>query len=214
MVRKLEGVKPTRMELLAVRKKKQLAKNGHKLLSEKRDALITQFFTLIEEREKLRAKVERELREAYEALTLAEMYHGKEGVRDAARGMHPYPELPLTTVNLMGVIVPQIAGEVARVERSLLYASLETSAALDDAAIKFREALADLIRLAEMEGAIESLGHEIEKTKRRVNALEHIFIPRLEATEKYIKMVLEEREREDFFRRKKIKAVMARREGS
>jgi V/A-type H+-transporting ATPase subunit D len=85
---------------------------------------------------------------------------------------------------------------------------VDTSAKLDEACDKFRNLLMDILKLAEVEGTIERLAIEIEKTKRRVNALEHIFIPRLKATEKYIEMQLQEREREDFFRRKRIKAIM------
>ncbi len=208
----IEGVKPTRMQLLEIRKKKVLAKNGHKLLSEKRDALISQFFQIIDLRENLRKKVERKLREAYEVLLDAEMVMGDSAVEDVARQVKDYGEVEATTLNIMGVLTPQM--EIQDVEKNIDYGFLNTTSKLDEATFKFRSLLKDIVKLAEVEGALENLAREIEKTKRRVNALEHIFIPRFEATEKYIELALDEREREDFFRRKRIKSILAAKENA
>jgi len=208
----IEGVKPTRMFLLEIRRKKELAKNGHKLLSEKRDSLIAEFFKIIDLRNNLRRKVEKELREAYNSLIDAEMILGKTNVEDVARQIERFGDVETTTMNIMGVLTPQM--EITEREKKLDYGFLHTSAKLDEAALKFRHILKDIVKLAEVEGTIEDLAMEIEKTKRRVNALEHIFIPRFEATEKYIELVLDEREREDFFRRKRIKAILAARENA
>ncbi len=208
----IEGVKPTRMQLLEIRKKKQLAKNGHKLLSEKRDALISQFFKIIDLREELRKKVDSKVREAFSSLIEAEMIMGDVSVSDVARQVKDHGEVEATTLNIMGVLTPQL--EIKEIDTALDYGFLHTSAKLDEAAFKFRELLKDLVKLAEIEGALENLALEIEKTKRRVNALEHIFIPKFEATEKYIELVLDEREREDFFRRKRIKAILAAKENA
>jgi V/A-type H+-transporting ATPase subunit D len=208
----IEGVKPTRMQLLEIRKKKQLAKNGHKLLSEKRDALISQFFRIIDMREELRKKVDSKVKEAFSSLIEAEMIMGDVSVSDVARQVKDHGEVEATTLNIMGVLTPQL--EIKEIETTPDYGFLHTSAKLDEAAFKFRELLKDLVKLAEIEGALENLALEIEKTKRRVNALEHIFIPKFEATEKYIELVLDEREREDFFRRKRIKAILAAKENA
>ena len=208
----IEGVKPTRMQLLEIRKKKVLAKNGHKLLSEKRDALISQFFQIIDLRENLRNKVESKLKEAYEVLLDAEMIMGDSAVEDIARQVKDYGEVEATTLNIMGVLTPQM--EIGEVEKSIDYSFLTTTSKLDEATFKFRSLLKDVVKLAEVEGALENLATEIEKTKRRVNALEHIFIPRFEATEKYIELALDEREREDFFRRKRIKSILAAKENA
>ncbi len=208
----IEGVKPTRMQLLEIRKKKELAKNGHKLLSEKRDALITQFFDIIDVREKLRKDVERKIKEAYKSLIEAEMIMGQTAVRDVARQISSFGDVSATTMNIMGVLTPQM--EIPDVEKKLEYGFLHTTAKLDEATLKFKSLLKDIVKLAEIEGTIENLAREIEKTKRRVNALEHIFIPRFEATERYIELVLDEREREDFFRRKRIKSLLAQRENA
>ncbi len=208
----IEGVKPTRMFLLEIRRKKELAKNGHKLLSEKRDSLIAEFFKIIDLRNNLRNKVEKELKEAYQSLIEAEMIMGKTNVEDVARQIERFGDVETTTMNIMGVLTPQM--EIVEREKDLNYGFLHTSAKLDEATLKFKNVLKDMVKLAEVEGTIEDLAMEIEKTKRRVNALEHIFIPRFEATEKYIELILDEREREDFFRRKRIKAILAARENA
>ena len=205
----IEGVKPTRMQLLEIRKKRKLAQNGHKLLSEKRDALIAEFFKIIDVRNSLRKKVEEELKDAFMDLIEAEMVMGRANVLDVARQMDPFGEVETTTMNIMGVLTPQM--EIVKNERGIEYGFLATSAKLDQATVKFQKILDDIVKLAEVEGTIEDLAREIEKTKRRVNALEHIFIPRFKATEKYIELVLDEREREDFFRRKRIKSILAAR---
>ncbi len=206
---RIEGVNPTRMELLSIRKRKKLAMKGHKLLSEKRDALVVQFFEIIKDRNTLRNKVNRELRASYSVLVQAQMIMGQDRVWDAAGSIPSLGDVPIRSVNIMGVHVPKVEYDTIPSRTGQpLYGYVDTSAKLDEACDKFRGLLMDILKLAEVEGTIERLAVEIEKTKRRVNALEHIFIPRLKATEKYIEMQLQEREREDFFRRKRIKAIM------
>jgi V/A-type H+-transporting ATPase subunit D len=204
----IEGVKPTRMELLAIRKKKKLAEKGHKLLGEKRDALVMQFFDVIKTRDTLRNDVNLKIVEAFDTLTDAEMIMGRESVADIANSIPPIADVPTSIVNIMGVQVPKVQTEAITIPREPIYGYLNTSARLDEATDRFQEVLQKVLKLAEIEGSIEQLAKEIEKTKRRVNALEHIFIPRLKATQKYIEMQLQEREREDFFRRKHIKKLM------
>ena len=205
----IEGVKPTRMQLLEIRKKRKLAENGHKLLSEKRDALIAEFFKIIDVRNELRKKVEDEIKEAFHGLIEAEMVMGRTNVLDIARQIGPLGDIETTSMNIMGVLTPQM--ELLKEDKGLEYGFLHTSAKLDETKKKFSEIMDNIVKLAEVEGTIENLAREIEKTKRRVNALEHIFIPRFHATEKYIELVLDEREREDFFRRKRIKSILAAR---
>ena len=206
---RIEGVNPTRMELLSIRKRKKLAMKGHKLLSEKRDALVVQFFEIIKDRNTLRNKVNRELRASYSVLVQAQMIMGQDRVWDAAGSIPSLGDVPIRSVNIMGVHVPKVEYDTIPSRTGQpLYGYVDTSAKLDEACDKFWGLLMDILKLAEVEGTIERLAVEIEKTKRRVNALEHIFIPRLKATEKYNEMQLQEREREDFFRRKRIKAIM------
>ena len=204
----IEGVKPTRMELLAIRKKKKLAEKGHKLLGEKRDALVMQFFEIIRARDALRSEVNSKINDAFDTLIDSEMILGRETVADVTLSIPEIPDVPTDVVNIMGVQVPRIQTEAIEIPNQPMYGYLHTSARLDEATDRFQNVLMQVLKLAEVEGSIERLANEIEKTKRRVNALEHIFIPRLIATQKYIEMQLQEREREDFFRRKRIKTIM------
>ncbi|HHD15365.1 MAG TPA: V-type ATP synthase subunit D, partial [Euryarchaeota archaeon] len=200
----IEGINPTRMELLSIRKKRILAEKGHKLLGEKRDALIVNFFEVLKKRNELKKEVVDSFKSAGISLGEAMTRMGYDGVEVMSRGMDPYPELDISTLNIMGVRVPVISTP-SEVKTELPWSIGNTPQALDDAAKGYRKALERLLSLAEVEGSMERLAIEIEKTKRRVNALEHIFIPRLKNTERYITMQLQEREREDFFRRKRIK---------
>jgi len=204
----IEGVKPTRMELLAIRKKKKLAEKGHKLLGEKRDALVMQFFEIIHTRDTLRSEVNSKLGDAFNTLIDAEMILGRDNVEDVTYSVPQIQNVPTDVVNIMGVQVPRIQAEALTAPKEPVYGYLHTNARLDEATDRFFNVLLRILKLAEVEGSIERLANEIEKTKRRVNALEHIFIPRLNATQKYIEMQLQEREREDFFRRKRIKTIM------
>ena len=206
MKEKIEGVNPTRMELLKLKGKVKLAKKGYKLLKEKRDALIMEFFNILDQVKGLRERVEKELAEAYRALILAEMSIGALKVREASLTVASIPELELEIRNIMGVRVPML--ELNLEERSVLergYSLQDTSSQLDEASRKFERALLSVLELAEIEKSVYLLANEIEKTKRRVNALENILIPKLEATVKYIDMRLEEMERENFFKLKMIK---------
>lgn len=211
---KIEGVKPTRMELLAIRKKRNLAEKGHKLLSEKRDALIMQFFDVIKTRDTLRVDVNSSLMNAYSSLIESQMIMGQNQVEEVALAVPPMGKVPTSVVNIMGVQVPSLEAEAIVPPEGPVYGYLDTTAKLDEATDKLRKVLVKILKLAEVEGSIERLANEIEKTKRRVNALEHIFIPRLKTTIKYIEMQLQEREREDFFRRKRIKAIMEKAEAA
>lgn len=197
------------MELLRIRKRKALAMKGYQLLSEKRDALISSFFKLIKERKKKRQEMEEKLMEAYKSLIMTEMVMGEERVRWLAEKISEEREIKMEKSNIMGVSIPKFElGEEIKLDYSLL----STHSEFDETIKKANEALKKIIEVAEIEGSIQLLGKEIEKTKRRVNALEYIFIPRLLATISYIERQLEEREREDFFRRKRMKALLQKHE--
>ncbi|MBN1539210.1 MAG: V-type ATP synthase subunit D [Candidatus Thermoplasmatota archaeon] len=207
----VEGVKPTRMELLSIRKKRILAEKGHKLLGEKRDALVVQFFEVLKKREKLKREVVETFRTANTSLQEAMARMGYDTVQALAHGISECDPPSMGSLNIMGVRVPVIDRKVEE-EGPMPWGIACTPQSLDDSTRNYRNALDKVLMLAETEGSMERLAVEIEKTKRRVNALEHIFIPRLKNTERYITMQLQEREREDFFRRKRIKALMENRE--
>lgn len=205
----IEGVNPTRMELLKLKDREKLAVKGHGLLKEKRNALIMEFFNILDRVKGSRENVESKLAEAFEDLTAAQIVMGDLAVKKAAMSVKESIKVDIDSRSVMGVSVPLIDAEISNrsiVERG--YGFVDTSAKIDEAARNFEESIKLIIELAEIEKTIVLLAEEIESTKRRVNALEHIIIPRMENTVKYIEMRLEEMERENFVRLKMIKKSM------
>jgi len=205
----IEGINPTRMELLKLKDREKLAVKGYSLLKEKRNALIMEFFNILERVKGSREDVEKTLKEAYKDLTAAQIVMGDLAVKKAAMSVKESVDIDIDSRSVMGVVVPVIESEME--ERTLVdrgYGFLETSVKLDEAASKFEKSIRLIIELGEIEKTIILLAGEIESTKRRVNALEHIIIPRIENTVKYIEMRLEEMERENFVRLKMIKKTM------
>ena len=204
----LEGVKPTRMELLSIRKKLTLAEKGHNLLEQKRDSLVERFFSVIDKRNELVKEINTLFEQAFQSLIQSQMIMGEEQVDRIARLAPTSGELQFTQDNIMGVKIPKMDDSSFSIPTEPSYGMAESCAKLDDSQQQFRDIMKKMLQLADLEGGIKSLAVEIEKTKRRVNVLENNLIPKLKATQKYIEMQLEEREREDFFRRKRIKAIM------
>ncbi|MCP4713569.1 MAG: V-type ATP synthase subunit D [Deltaproteobacteria bacterium] len=208
----IDGVKPTRMELLQLRKRAVLAERGHKLLKEKRDALIAEFLEIAGKVRTIRKEAEAQLASAYADLLAAQAVMGTGAVKEVSWNSDQDIQVEMRSRNIMGVTVPII--EMGKVERTMLhrgYGFADTSAVLDEASSKMEQALAQIVKLAEIEETVRRLALEVEKTKRRVNALEYIVLPRLTATVKYIRMRLDEMERESFTRLKKIKALLDQR---
>lgn len=209
MAEMVEGIKPTRMELLRLRKRILLAEKGHKLLKEKRDALIAEFLLIIKEVRKLRKKMEAELASAFKSLIAAKALLGTKTVDQLSQITDQEIDVDLKTRNIMGVTVPLIRiPETVRQVTERGYGLFDTSSQLDEAAYNFEDSLKIIVQLAEIEETVKRLAQEVEKTKRRVNALEYIVIPRLKSTAKYIQMHLDEMARDSFLRLKKIKAVL------
>jgi len=208
----IEGVSPTRMELLWLRRRVKLAEKGHDLLREKRDALIAEFLDVVSEVRGARKEAEDKLKEAFDYLIIAQAGLGVEEVRQLSLMTPQEISLDFSSRSIMGVSVPilDLQKEVTRNVTDRGYGFMDSSAAVDKCARSFEEALEKLIKLAELEEAVRNLAGEVEKTKRRVNALEYVMIPRLKATRKYIQMRLEEMERENFTRLKKIKVMLER----
>jgi len=205
----IEGINPTRMELLKLKQREKLAVKGYNLLKEKRNALIMEFFNILERVRGARERVEEKLRDAFEDLTEAQIMMGDMAVNKAAMAVKEFINVEIDSRNIMGVVVPVI--EIESTERSMVergYGLVDTSVKLDEAARKFEESVSLIVELGEIEKSVRLLAGEIESTKRRVNALEHIIIPRLQNTVSYIEMRLEEMERENFVRLKMIKESM------
>ncbi|MFQ5892150.1 MAG: V-type ATP synthase subunit D [Candidatus Methanofastidiosia archaeon] len=199
-------IKPTRSELLEVKKRIALSRRGHQLLKMKRDGLILEFFEIMEKAKDVR----RELDECYERakikISIARAVEGVVALKSAAFALKENPQIQVRSKNIMGIVVPEI--EFTSVKKRLDergYGIIGTSARLDEAVEAWEEFLEKIIAAAEIETSMKRLLDEIEKTKRRTNALEFVVIPALEFAKRFIKLRLEERERDDIFRLKKIK---------
>ena len=206
---------PTRMELLKAKTRVKLAKNGHKLLKQKRDALIMEFFKILGQAQDLRSELNKQMKIAYTALAVAQAYHGMQEIESAALAVKRAPGVKVDVRNIMGVKIPSL--EASQAEKSLLtrgYSVVGTSAKIDEVAEAFEKATDLVFKLSQTENAIRRLILEIEKTKRRVNSLEFVLIPRLQGQVKLISFRLEEMERDSFVMLKTIKRKLERGEES
>jgi len=203
---KLDGVNPTRMELLNLKDRAKLSTKGHSLLKEKRDALIKEFFEILDRVQGSRDEVEKKLAIAYAELNKAQVDMGDMAVKRAALSVRESIELDISSRSIMGVSVPVVKSKSTHNDViSRGYGFAGTSANLDIAAKEFEESIKIIIELGEIEKTIIMLAKEVEATKRRVNALEHVMIPRINNTISFIEMRLEEMEREQFVQLKVIK---------
>jgi len=201
-----ETVSPTRMNLLQRKSQIQLAAQGVDLLKNKRDALMKEFFELLRPLVDSREKMTGEMREAWNAFILSLAFDGQAALESAAMAAARDVSLPVKVQNIWGVLVPE--AEHARWRRGLFergYSPLTTSARLDRAAARFERFLESILEMSPLLFKVQKLGEEIRKTTRRVNALEQRVIPRLREEMDYIQSTLEQREREDVFRLKRIK---------
>ncbi len=202
-----DNIKPTRSELLDLKKKIVLSQSGHKLLKMKRDGLILEFFEIMEKAKNARSELQKCYDDAITKIAIARAVEGAVTVRSAAFSLTQMPEINLQSKNVMGVIVPKI--ESSGIQKPILergYGVINTSARIDEAAQAYEKLVEQVIISAEIESAMKKLLEDIEKTKRRVNALEFKVIPEQLEAEQFIKLRLEEMERENTFRLKRIKA--------
>lgn len=199
----IEGVHPTRMELLEIKKRAKLAKKGHHMLKEKRDALVMEFFEVVKKAKGTREKLGQLMEEGYSDIIRAQALIGTSQVKSAALGRPESIAVDISLNNIMGVKVPKIAVEKSETEK--IEVTPLTSEFVVSAIEKWEEIVEQIMILAEIEETVRRLAEEIKKTKRRVNALEYILLPQLSATQRYIRMRLEEMERENFFRLKTVK---------
>lgn len=204
------NVNPTRMELTRLKKQLNTAVRGHKLLKDKRDELMRQFLDLIKENKELREEVEKELHDANSHFALAGSVMSGEAL-DAAL-LYPKQEayLEVASKNVMSVDIPVYDIKTRTSDPSDIYAYgfAATSFELDEAVAKMSDLMPKLLRLAEIEKSTQRMSVEIEKTRRRVNALEHVLIPRYTETIRFISMKLEESDRSSRTRLMKVKDMM------
>ncbi|HIQ63377.1 MAG: V-type ATP synthase subunit D [Christensenellales bacterium] len=208
-------VNPTRMELTRLKKRLVTATRGHKLLKDKRDEMVRQFIALIRRNQELRAQVEKELAGALREFAFARAVMDPEALEAAMLYPARRVRLALGRKNVMSVKVPVIrVQEDSLTEASVPYGFAETSAQLDGAIATMASVLPKLVELAEIESTCNLLADEIEKTRRRVNALEYVMIPQCQETIRYISMKLDENDRSSRTRLMKVKDMIAERESA
>ncbi len=198
--------KPTRSELIEIKRKIKLSQTGHKLLKMKRDGLIMEFFLILSKARDIRSVLTDKYREARLRLTIAEGVEGTIAIKAAAFAPKDKPYVHIRPKNVMGVVVPQVESRSVKkkiVERG--YGIIGSRSAIDDAVSAYENLVEDIVVAAEIETTIRKLLVDIEKTKRRVNALEFKVIPDLTEAAAFITFRLEEMERENTFRLKMIK---------
>lgn len=201
------SVAPTRSNLIRVRKDLQFAREGHEILDRKREVLTTELVRVAHEAEMLQKEVWALLESAYSALRKARLTLGTDRVEWAALAASKTVDIHLKFRGIMGVAIPVI--EATGAPHELLYSMGDTNAALDEASATFREVLVRIPQLSMLVTTVWRLAGELRKTQRRVNALQHIFIPNYEATVAFIVSSLEEREREEIFRLKWLKTKLS-----
>ncbi len=203
-------VNPTRMEMKRIQTRYQTARKGHKLLKDKRDELMKQFLDVVREDKLLRERVEEALGKVYQSFTVASAVSSPKMLEEALICPKKEGELSVEYKNMMSVTVPVLHLRVHAEggSDSYNYGMAFTSGELDSSLRELNDILEDLIRLAELEKTAQLLAEEIERTRRRVNALEYILMPQYLATIKSIKMKLDENERGNTTRLMKVKDMM------
>jgi V/A-type H+-transporting ATPase subunit D len=204
----VEEVRPTRAELLDRKQQIALAQQGMDLLKQKRDALLIEFMGVMDETLRLSESLQKNVREAQYALAVAKAVDGTVSVRSAGLATSGNITIDMTGTKIMGVSVPVVTKGASPVKTSFTrgYAVTGVSSRIDEAADKFEHILDVIIEYADIETRLKRLGEEINKTNRRVNALEQVTVPALNDQVAYIRQTLDERAREDLFRLKKVKA--------
>jgi V/A-type H+-transporting ATPase subunit D len=199
-------VNPNRMELMKLRRRRDVAKRGHKLLKDKLDELMKEFKARVLADRRLRETVEAELGGVYGLFAVARGESGSADLAQALLAGEPAPLVDVEVRSVMSVRVPEYRVEELPTPGG--YSLATTPVVLDEALTGLAAVAPHLLRLAQREKAIELLAAEIERTRRRVNALEHVLIPQLDATVKEIQMKLDEAERSNLTRLMKVKEMV------
>ncbi len=203
-------INPTRMELSRLKGRLKTSQRGHKLLKDKRDELMKQFMNVVRENRTLRQRVEEGLMRAHGSFTVAAALMSPEMLEQALLYPKQAVELDMTFQNIMSVNVPKYSFKTKSDDPGEIYpyGFAATSGELDDAVSAMAQVFQDMLRLAEIEKTSQLLAEEIEKTRRRVNALEYVKIPEMKTNIKYITMKLEENERSNTIRLMKVKDMI------
>ena len=199
-------IKPTRSELINLKRRIKQTQNGYKLLKMKRDGLFHEFRTLLSEMIEAKQELYGTYKLALQRINLASAVEGGLAVKSAALASSTHPEVTVKRRNIMGVVVPSVEGINLRVDMEKRGIGLiGSSPYIDEAADSYGKLIEKIVKAAEMEATLKRLLAEIESTKRRVNALEFKVIPEMEEARDFIQLRLEEMEREETFRLKRFK---------
>ena len=203
-------INPTRMELTRLKGRLKTAQRGHKLLKDKRDELMKQFMDVIRENRSLRRRVEEGLMRAHGSFTVAAALMSPEMLEQSLLYPKQSVELDMTFQNIMSVDVPKYEFRTSSQDPGEIYpyGFAQTSGERDDAVDAMSQVFQDMLKLAEIEKTSQLLAEEIEKTRRRVNALEYVKIPEMQENIKYITMKLDENERANTIRLMKVKDML------
>ncbi len=204
------AITPTRMVLNQQKARLKTAMRGHKLLKDKRDELMRQFMDVVRKNRELRTRVEEGLTEAFSALTVASAIMSPDMLEQAILYPRQSVELSMKYKNVMSVNVPVYDFKTKTADTSDIfpYGFAQTSGELDDALATLSSVFADMLELAQVEKTMQLMAQEIEKTRRRVNALEYVMIPECQENIKYISMKLEENDRSSKVRLMKVKDMV------
>lgn len=203
-------VNPTRIALLRLKKELKVAQKGHKLLKDKRDGLVKKFMAVIYEARDLRLSVEERLGSAFDSYSRASAMTSASALDTAFLAPSAKVELEVKVSSVMSVKIPEFS--VEKSGSAFSYGLYETTGDLDNAIVKFDDVFLDILRLAQLEKTAENLAEEIEKTRRRVSALENVRIPNLNDTIKFITMQLDERNRDAVVSVMRVKAMILAKE--
>ena len=203
-------INPTRMELTRLKGRLKTAQRGHKLLKDKRDELMKQFMDVVRENRALRRRVEEGLMKAHGSFTVAAALMSPEMLQQSLLYPKQSVELEMSFQNMMSVDVPRYQFRTTSQDPGEIYpyGFAQTSGELDDAVDAMAKVFQDMLKLAEIEKTSQLLAEEIEKTRRRVNALEYVKIPEMQENIKYITMKLDENERANTIRLMKVKDML------
>jgi V/A-type H+-transporting ATPase subunit D len=212
----MEEVRPTRSELLERRGQIQLAQQGMDLLKQKRDALLIEFMSVMDETLRLSGMLQKATAEAQYSLAVAKSVDGNVSVRSVGMATKGDISVDMTGTKIMGISVPVVTKGESPMRSSFTrgYSITGVSSRIDESADKFERILDVIIEYADIETRLKRLGEEIQKTNRRVNALEQITVPALREQVAYIRQTLDERAREDLFRLKKVKKKIERKKAA
>jgi V/A-type H+-transporting ATPase subunit D len=212
----MEEVRPTRSELLERRSQIGLAQQGMDLLKQKRDALLIEFMSVMDETLRLSGSLQKAVSDAQYSLAVAKSVDGNVSVRSVAMATKGEVTIDMTGTKIMGVSVPVVTKGRSPVRSSFTrgYSITGVSSRIDESADRFEKILDVIIEYADIETRLKRLGEEIQKTNRRVNALEQITVPGLKEQVAYIRQTLDERAREDLFRLKKVKKKIERKKAA